>query len=168
MADEPDRGYAGLATRALAFAIDGAIVNAVAWSVALVVALGLSLFEIPDDLRTVLAAAGAVVALVWTLSYFTFFWSTTGQTPGNRVMRIEVRTAGTGETLGARRALARVLLLPLSVIPLCAGALLILVERRRRALHDCLIGTVVTYRPAPSSFAPAPARALPTTRRPAT
>jgi uncharacterized RDD family membrane protein YckC len=38
-----------------------------------------------------------------------------------------------------------VLALPLSALPLCAGFLLILVEPRRRALHDVLTGTVVVY-----------------------
>jgi uncharacterized RDD family membrane protein YckC len=145
-----DPGYAGLATRALAFAVDGAIVNGAAWFVGIVVALALSLFKIPDDVRTVFVAVGAALALLWTLAYFTFFWSTTGQTPGNRMMRIEVRAAASGDTLRARRALARVLLIPLSIILLGAGVLLILVERRRRALHDCLVGSVVTHTREPT------------------
>ena len=45
-------------------------------------------------------------------------------------------------------ALLRLLALPLSAIPLCAGFLLILVDRRRRALHDRLVRTVVVYAPA--------------------
>jgi uncharacterized RDD family membrane protein YckC len=143
--DGTGSAYAGLVTRALAFAVDGAIVNGVAWFVGLVVALGLSLVEIPDRLTTLLVAIGTALALVWSVAYFTFFWSTTGQTPGNRVMGIEIRAAAPGEALRARRALARVLLLPLSVIPLGAGVLMILVDRRRRALHDRLAGTVVVY-----------------------
>jgi uncharacterized RDD family membrane protein YckC len=139
--------YAGLATRALAFAVDAAIINAVAWFVGLVVAVCLSLFKVPDDVKVVLVALGGALALLWAVAYFTFFWSTTAQTPGSRLLRIEVRTAGTDEVLRARRALARVLLLPLSVIPLFAGVLLILVDGRRRALHDCLVGSVVTYAP---------------------
>jgi uncharacterized RDD family membrane protein YckC len=41
--------------------------------------------------------------------------------------------------------------LPLSAIPLCAGFLMILVDRRRRALHDRIVRTVVVYVPAPVS-----------------
>jgi len=153
------RGYAGFATRVIAFALDAAIINVVAWFVAIVVALGFSLFDLPHDVKVVLGAIGAGLALVWTVGYFTFFWSTTGQTPGSRVMRTEVCAARTGETLRARRALARVLLLPLSLIPLGAGVLLILVERRRRALHDCLAGSVVTY--AREGAPGAPRRSVP-------
>ena len=38
-----------------------------------------------------LAAVGGAAAIAWGIGYFTFFWSTTGQTPGNRVLSIEVR-----------------------------------------------------------------------------
>ena len=82
--------------------------------------------------------------MIWSISYFTFFWSTTGQTPGNRVMSIEVRGVQ-GERLSLRRAFVRVLALPLSVIPFGAGLWLILVDRRRRALHDQIARTVVVY-----------------------
>jgi uncharacterized RDD family membrane protein YckC len=136
------RAYAGLATRTLAFAVDAAIINAVAWAVAAVVALGLSLLEVPDSVRLVLAAIGAALALVWTIAYFVFFWSANGQTPGNRVLGIRVEHAA-GGPVRARRAALRVLALPLSALPLCAGFLLILFDGRRRALHDRLVRTVV-------------------------
>ena len=74
--------------------------------------LALSLFNLPNDVQKRGAAAGGVAAICWSISYFTFFWSTTGQTPGNRVMSIEVRGVK-GERLSVRRAFVRVLLLPL-------------------------------------------------------
>jgi uncharacterized RDD family membrane protein YckC len=137
--------YAGLATRTLAFAIDAAIINGVAWFVGIVVALALSLLKIPDEVRTVLAVIGAVCAFVWFVVYFAFFWSATGQTPGNRVMQIRVEDGLTGEVISMRRAFLRVLCLLLAAIPFCAGLLLILVDRRRRALHDMLVRTEVVY-----------------------
>jgi uncharacterized RDD family membrane protein YckC len=137
--------YAGLVTRIVAFAVDAAIINAVIWGTALIAALCLSLFKhISHDVEIVLAAIGGFAAIVWGVSYFTFFWSTTGQTPGNRVMSIKVQAAN-GERLRVRRAFLRVLVLPLSVLPFCAGLGLILVDRRRRALHDLLAATVVVY-----------------------
>jgi uncharacterized RDD family membrane protein YckC len=137
--------YAGLATRTLAFGIDAAIINAVAWFVGVLVYLGLSLLGVPQDVRTIMAAIGAGLALVWTVVYFAFFWSATGQTPGNRLLGIRVQHAVTGRPLHAGRAALRVGALTLSAIPFCAGFLMILVDRRRRALHDRLIGTVVVY-----------------------
>jgi uncharacterized RDD family membrane protein YckC len=96
----------------------------------------------------VLAAIGAAIGLIWCVAYFAFFWSADGQTPGDRVMRIRVLRDGTGEPLHAVRALLRVFALVLSALPLCAGFLLILVDNRRRALHDRLVGSIVVYTPA--------------------
>lgn len=138
---------AGLATRTLAFAADAAFINAAAWLVGVVVAVGLSLFTIPKDVATVLAAIGAFLALVWAMGYFVFFWSSTGQTPGNRVLGITVCDAVTLEPLTVRRAFLRLLALPLSVIPFLAGFLMILVDDRRRALHDRIVHSLVIYAP---------------------
>jgi uncharacterized RDD family membrane protein YckC len=129
----------------LAFAVDALVINVVAWLVGALVVLGLSLLTIPEGVRTAIAAIGAGVALLWTAAYFVFFWSGNGQTPGNRLLGIMVRDAGSLAPLRARRAALRMLVLPLSALPLCAGFLLILVDRRRRALHDRIVRTVVVY-----------------------
>ena len=142
-----ETGFAGLATRTIAFALDAAVINGLAWFVGTVIALGLSLIGVPGELKTWLAAIGAALAVVWTIGYFAFFWSSSGQTLGNRVMQIRVQDAATGGPMRARRALLRVLVLPLSALPLGAGFLLILVDGRRRALHDCLTGSTVVYVP---------------------
>ena len=99
------------------------------------------------DKGLLLVAIGAVLAFVWTVAYFTFFWSATGQTPGNRVMRIRVEDAVSGETIRMRRAFLRFFGLLLSALLLCIGFLMILVDRRRRALHDRLLRTAVVYVP---------------------
>ena len=137
------RVYVGLVTRAIAFAIDAAIVNAVAIVVAAIVALTLTIVSKPDELRAVLIAIGGVAWLLWTVGYFATFWSTTGQTPGNRVMRIRV-SAADGEALPLSRALVRFVGLTLAAIPLFAGFALILFDDRRRGLQDLLARSVVT------------------------
>jgi uncharacterized RDD family membrane protein YckC len=155
----PAPAYAGLATRVLAFAIDAVIVNVVAWVTAALIAVGLSLFVLPQGVKVVLAAIGAGIALIWFVAYFAVFWSATGQTPGDRVMRIRVLRA-TGEPPHALRALVRVFALLLSALPLCAGFLMILVDDRRRALHDRIVGTVVVYTPGGRPPRRTPARAI--------
>ena len=137
------RVYVGLVTRAIAFAIDAAIINAVAIVVAAIVALTLSVLSKPDELRAVLVAIGGVAWLLWTVGYFATFWSTTGQTPGNRILRIRV-SAADGSALPLRRALVRFVGLTLAAIPLFAGFALILVDDRRRGLQDLLARSVVT------------------------
>jgi len=141
--------YSGLATRALAGAIDVLIVQAVAWTVGAVAAVAASMFNFSEDLQPILIAAGTVVAALWTAGYFVFFWSTTGQTPGDRVMEIRVQDATDGRPLHFARAVLRLLGALLSALILFLGYLLILVDGRRRALHDRLIGSVVVYAPAP-------------------
>ena len=143
---EADRPYAGLVTRTIAFAIDIAVIDAAALITGGIVALGLSALELPDTVKTVLAAVGAALALIWGIGYFAWFWSATGQTPGDRVLGLQVLRADTGRPLPLRRAIVRVGALVLSAIPFCAGFLMILFDDRRRALHDRLVGTVVVYR----------------------
>jgi uncharacterized RDD family membrane protein YckC len=146
VASETSQRYVGLITRALAFAIDAGIVNAVAIVTAAVVSLTFSVVTVPDDVQVVVAAAGGVVYLLWTVGYFVTFWATTGQTPGSRVLRIRVIPAS-GERLPPRRAVVRFIGLTLAVIPLFAGFLPILVDDRRRGLHDMLARTVVVDAP---------------------
>ena len=87
-------------------------------------------------------AFGAVVFVVWTVGYFAVFWSTTGQTPGNRLMHLRVCRED-GAVLSPRRALVRFGALVLAALPMFAGFLPVLVDDRRRGLHDMLAGTVV-------------------------
>lgn len=140
--------YSGLATRVLAAAIDVLIVQAVAWIVGAVAAVAASMFDPSEDLQKVLIAAGAVVAALWSAGYFVFFWSTTGQTPGDRVMEIRVQNASDGKPLHFARAVLRLLGAILSALLLFLGYLMILVDERRRALHDRLVGSVVVYAPS--------------------
>jgi uncharacterized RDD family membrane protein YckC len=137
--------YAGLVSRTLAFVFDILVINVVAWTTGIIISVGLSAFPIPSEVEKVLIAIGAVIALVWTMGYFVVFWSAKGQTPGNRLLEIAVRDARTGLPLRPRRALLRLLALPLSAIPLCAGFVMIVFDDRRRALHDRLVKTVVIY-----------------------
>lgn len=142
----PAEPYVGLVTRLLAFGLDAAIVNAVAVAVAAVIALAGSMFSLPTALKAVLVAVGGVAYVLWSAGYFIVFWSTTGQTPGNRLLRIRVRASG-GGPLKPRRALLRFVGLTLAALPLMAGYLMILVDDRRRGLHDVLARSVVVEAP---------------------
>jgi uncharacterized RDD family membrane protein YckC len=137
--------YAGLVTRTLAFAVDIAIIDVVALVVGLIVALGLSAFDLPDVVKTVLTVAGAIAGAMWTVGYLAWFWSASGQTPGDRVLGLRVVSARTGEPIPFKRATLRVFALVLSALPFCLGFVMILFDDRRRALHDRLVHTVVVY-----------------------
>ena len=138
--------YVGMVTRTLAFAIDAAIINAVAILVTAVVGLALSVIAVPEGVRVVTLALGGMAYVVWNVGYFVGFWTATGQTPGARMLGFRVRTAQM-ERLSTRRALVRFAGVVLAAIPLFAGFLLILVDGRRRGLHDRIAGTVVVESP---------------------
>ena len=140
--------YTGLVTRAIGFGIDAVIIDLAAATVAAIVALALNLFNLPSELDTALAAVGAVVFIAWSAAYFVTFWSTTGQTPGARVMRFRVLAPGAEHGhLGPRRAFVRLLAMILAAIPLLAGYFMVLFDDRRRGLHDRLARTVVIDAP---------------------
>ena len=138
--------YAGLATRAVALALDAAAINAIALAVGGVLALCMSLLHLPSEVERLTALAGAGGWLLLSIGWFVVFWSTSGQTPGDRVMRIRVRDTQTPpRPLKPRRALLRLVALVLGAIPLFAGYLPVLLDGRRRAFHDRVARTVVVH-----------------------
>ena len=140
--------YTGLVTRAIGFGIDAVIIDLAAIIVTAIVVLALNLFNIPSEIDKALAAVGAVVFIAWSAAYFVTFWSTTGQTPGARVMRFRVLALGAKHGhLGPRRAFLRLLAMILAAIPLLAGYFMVLFDDRRRGLHDRLVRTVVVDAP---------------------
>src|SRR3954453_18182026 len=141
-----DTPYIGLVTRIIAFAIDAAIINAVALLVGVVITLITSVLPDSKERDKILVAIGGVVFALWVIGYFVAFWTTTGQTPGNRLMEIRV-VREDGSRLRPRHAIARLFGIVISC-PLLIGSLPILVNERRRGVPDWPAGTVVIGAPA--------------------
>jgi uncharacterized RDD family membrane protein YckC len=136
--------FAGVASRGVALFVDALAIAAVTFLVGAAVGLVASLAGgiRPPWLAGLLLGLGEVV---FSLAYFTLFWSTAGQTPGMRLMRVRVRSGRTDGSLTLWRALVRTLGLTLAIIPCFLGFLPALFDPRRRALPDYLAGTVVVY-----------------------
>jgi uncharacterized RDD family membrane protein YckC len=136
--------YAGVVSRAIALAIDAAVIQG---SLLLVTALlGLVATLVGGlTLGTVGQVAAAAAWLVATAAYFVTWWSLDGRTLGQRAMRLQVLTADGSGPPPPMRATVRVLWLGLCIIPLFAGFLPALVDDRRRGLHDIVAGTVVVH-----------------------
>ncbi len=147
--DGPGTAYAGLVTRTIAFALDALLIDAAALAVTGAVLLVFSVLSVSSKHHAAVAVVGAVVFVVWVISYFGVFWTTTGQTPGNRVMQIRVIRAD-GTRLKPRHALVRLAGMVLS-LPLFWGYLPILTSARRRGAFDTLAGTVVIIAPRAAS-----------------
>jgi uncharacterized RDD family membrane protein YckC len=136
--------YAGLVTRAIALGIDAAIVQGALLLIAGMLSLIASLVG-GVEFGTVAKVLTAVGWVVITAGYFVVGWSTAGQTLGMRAMELSVLTADALLPPRPLRSLVRVLFLALCILPLFAGFLPVLFDRRRRGVHDMVAGTVVLH-----------------------
>jgi uncharacterized RDD family membrane protein YckC len=137
--------FAGFVTRGTALVVDAALAQVVflvlSASVALVAAL---VAPLHSNWIT-----GTVTGFIWLLVvsvYFVGFWSSAGQTPGMRFMRLRVLT-GDGKSLSVSRACVRLVGLFLAILPLFAGFVPVFFDGRRRALQDYIARTLVYYEP---------------------
>ncbi len=142
--------YAGLVTRTLALAFDALVIN-----VALVVAtatfgLVISLFDVVLKANIGTLVAGATLWATASAIYFVGFWMLAGQTPGMRLLGLEVVSVGGGR-VSFVQALRRLVGMALSAMLLMTGFLLVLFDRRRQGLHDKIAGTLVLYRDDPAT-----------------
>jgi len=103
--------------------------------------------SLPDEVDTVLVVIGGVAYVLWLTGYFVLFWSSNGQTPGNRVFQIKVCRASDGESPSAKASVLRLAGLVLAALPLFAGFVPILFDDRRRGVQDMVAGTVVVFAP---------------------
>lgn len=125
---------ASVVGRIVAFVIDWVII----WVVGVVVTWIFSLLH--------LSVVGWLLSAAVSLGYWTYFWGSTGQTLGNRVMHIRTVTMS-GEQLGYGWAFARGLLVDLSfafcLIPAIISLIMMAVTEKHQALHDLILGTTV-------------------------
>jgi uncharacterized RDD family membrane protein YckC len=140
---EPGR-YGGLATRAIAFITDILLAHLIFLLAGAMIGLVSGMIGTlrPQWVVGLIAGFGWSIVLI---AYFVLFWSTTGQTPGMRLLRLRV-VHGT-EAPAVWRSLVRLVGLVLAIIPCFAGFLPVIFDKRRRALQDYMAGTVVVYDP---------------------
>ena len=134
---------AGIVTRAVALATDAGL-TLVAYMA--VVGLASLVASLVGTLRPAWLA-GLLLTFAWAfivVTYFVLFWSSAGQTPGMRLLRLRVHLVD-GGAVPVGRAFVRVVGLALSIVPLFAGFVPVLFSERRRGLADYLAGTVVVY-----------------------
>jgi uncharacterized RDD family membrane protein YckC len=136
---------AGFATRGLGLVIDLAILDVATLAIGGAAAWAASVVGIDASPNAAVVAGLAGAGwLVLISTYLVVFWCLTGQTPGMRFMGIRV-TDRRGATPGLLRSLRRLVGTYLAAIPFGAGFLLVLVDDRRRGLHDRVAGTLVVH-----------------------
>jgi uncharacterized RDD family membrane protein YckC len=120
--------------RIVAFAIDWVIIAVAAWVVTWIFSL------------VHLGGLGWLLSAAISLGYWTYFWGSTGQTLGYRVMHIRAVTMS-GEQLGYGWAFLRGALVDLSfavcLVPAIVSLIMMAVTEKHQALHDLILGTTV-------------------------
>jgi hypothetical protein len=86
-----------------------------------------------------------------THAYYAFFHAKKGQTPGKRIMELQVKTVEGKTPLGWKKAVVRQIAYILSSLVLI-GPILIAVDEKKQGLHDMLAGTTVVKEKVPGSL----------------
>jgi uncharacterized RDD family membrane protein YckC len=135
----------GIVSRFLALGVDASLLAIGALLVGLGVPALWSAVDgsVPDWLRVSTETAAALLPLV----YFWLGWWIRGRTPGGFLVGAVVCRQD-GSRLGFVRAGARAFLGLLLAPVWLVGMVVVLVDPRRRALHDLLLGTVVLRTPS--------------------
>lgn len=126
-------------------------------------ALGLDLFVITSTFAVIVAGAQFLVDLLFNATFdlegtwiaaalilvygFVYFWlsqALTGRTVCQALVGLKVIRSD-GEALSPGAAAIRTLVLPLSIVLFGIGAVMALVDRQRRALHDLAARSAVVY-----------------------
>lgn len=151
--------YAGFATRLVAFLIDITVLSttivAVSWFVNTTIKMMIGgntfrrIAEIVPHFNQLYTFATnpvvhSLVAVAFILSYYLFFWTIVGQTPGKYFMGVRIITMD-GRHLKFRQSVLRYAGYYISALLFGAGFFWILLDDQRRAFHDRLAGTCVVY-----------------------
>lgn len=150
----PGIDFAPHGSRLLAYVIDSLILTMVffGWFLASVIGVGVvgAVFGrtwMTDNPFVVLLAIVwmFVLMLVYAL-YFPYFWARGGQTPGMRPFRLWVVRDTDGTALTWRPALLRMIGMFFVSGILYLGFVWVFIDKRRRAWHDLIAGTIVIRR----------------------
>jgi uncharacterized RDD family membrane protein YckC len=146
-------GYAGIASRVLAFSIDVFALIVAVLVAGLFVRAIVSIFSLDRLLQAVSGAAGldtvriagsGLMATLIACVYWIFGWIFIGGTVGKMIMGLRVVGPG-GSRVGFWRSLRRVIGYFVSALTLGLGFLWLIVNKRRHDWADKLAGTSVVY-----------------------
>lgn len=151
--------YAGLISRLFAFVLDTVILASIILFTSWFLVTSWKMLQLEQvvvqlqirnallkNLITFLASPlfYSLIMLLFVASYYIFFWTVAGQTPGKGIIGLRVLPRQGGK-MNLNRAILRYLGYYISIIPLGLGILWVLVDDRRLAWHDKIAGTCVVY-----------------------
>jgi uncharacterized RDD family membrane protein YckC len=147
----PPLPYAGFPLRVVSAILDGVFLIALAALIA--AAAGFFILARtswgdtdPSDGTYVISATILCTFLIVAPLYFVLLWYWRGQTLGQVAVRVAV-TDREGYHISLRQSFVRLIVWPLSVLPLGLGITTMFFDSEQRMLHDMLAGTVVVELP---------------------
>jgi len=132
----PGMEFAGPGARLVGYIVDTFIVGAVV--VVLFIIAGLFVVTLP-----ILSIVPFLAIPVITLAYFPYFWSHSGQTPGQKMMGIKVVRDLDGGPVTVGSAILRLIGYWVSGFVFYLGYIWIFIDKRKRGWFDLIAGTVV-------------------------
>ena len=85
----------------------------------------------------------SVLEFLLNAAYLVYFWSSTGQTPGKKIMKLKVVKADGGAILTPGEAIVRYIGTIISGIVILLGYLWVIWDPKHEAWHDKIAGTKV-------------------------
>jgi uncharacterized RDD family membrane protein YckC len=135
----PGVGFAGHGARLVAYLVD-LLIQAI-------LSIGVTVLFIAGVAFPPLFVVAILGLLAISLGYFPYFWATSGQTPGMKMMNIKVVRDADGGPITSGQAILRLIGYWVSGFVLYIGFIWIFIDKRRRGWHDLIAGTVVIEAP---------------------
>jgi uncharacterized RDD family membrane protein YckC len=132
---------AGFLVRLVAYIID-AIIIAIPNAIIQAIFMGGLQSDSPGGGAVIMALIGSLLVLVWSVGYLVYFWTTSGQTIGKKVMGVKVVTTD-GELVGVGKAILRIIGYAISGIVFYLGFIWIIFDSEKQGWHDKIAGTYV-------------------------
>ena len=133
----PQARYGGFWIRVVAYIIDFIILGIVGGIIDAVLRVN------PSDPNNGSNSLGSLINLVIDIAYFAGLWTYMGATLGQRVFKLRVVDANTGQPIGPGKALLRWLGLLVSFLVCFVGVIWVAFDARKQGWMDKIAGTVV-------------------------
>lgn len=141
----PQSTYGGFGIRVAAYLIDWVIGSVIGFGLGIVIGIA-AVVTHPDDPQQAannLRPVTALVGLLINIAYFTVLWTVMGATIGQRVFRLRVVDAASGQPIGFGKALLRWVGLFISFLVCFIGVIWVAFDSRKQGWADKIAGTVV-------------------------
>ncbi len=134
----PATNYGGFWIRVVAYIIDAIILGIVAGIIDAILHINLT------DPQSPSRNTGSLISLALSLAYFAGMWSYQGATLGQRIFKLRVVDASTGQPISIGKAALRWVGLLISFLVCFVGVIWVAFDSRKQGWMDKIAGTLVT------------------------